>query len=77
MPNVAVVYALTKGGMHCLAGGCNKRIDFLTITHRNDFPWFSRREHRRDHGGLRGATWAHNNILPGFVCPACARQGRM
>ena len=70
-----IIFAITKGGMHCIAPSCSKRVDPWTLTRRNDLPIYSRIEHRVDHGGRRGAAGA-NNIRWGFVCAACERQRR-
>lgn len=73
---VDIVWAITKSGMRCQAPNCTKPVDPWSATPRNDAPFFSRIYHRVDHSGMRGAPGS-NNIVPGFGCAVCARQGRI
>jgi len=69
-----IVFAITKSGLRCMAPMCNKPLCPWTTCPRDNLPFFSRINHRFHHAGMRGAPGS-NNILCGFGCAVCARQG--
>ena len=71
---VDIIFAITKSGFRCMMPFCNKPLCPWTTCPRDNCPFFSRLDHRYNNAGMRGLGGT-NNIICGFGCAVCARQG--
>ena len=72
---IDVIYAITKGGLHCGNPNCRKPLNLWALPNDHDNPCLCRQDHYRWHDGMRGATAVENNLKVSLGCTTCASKG--